>query len=207
MNVLGEAEFESIERIAWHCARHSRGSTPRLTLEERYEAALNGIVERVHAEGRWPDKVQMLFTAGSDAIWRENHERGKNLHHAAYWLGTHGEPDEIAEQITDRIAVHEITWLFSREQWEAVWALAEVQKRDGSIREAAALLGISDSALVNRLLYARQKARAAWVAPGETPRGMYRPARDGVKTRWQAWKIRQPRLDQRRQQRMDAEAA
>lgn len=169
--------WESAERIAWYCARSRRAATPMMTLADRREAAFIGIVDHV-AEHGWPDDDGPLFRAARAAIERESHETIKHVIHGHFWCEGPGVTDPIGEAVTDRIGVHQVTWIFTEHQWRVVHALAEVLKREGTWRDAAALLEMSPGAYRQILYVARQKARGAWVAPGETPRGHW--ARGGT---------------------------
>lgn len=170
---LTEAQAESMQRIAMHCARRDTGYTSVRSgwgLLERFDTALDAVVEFVHDNG-WPTgDFGDLYRSAAAAIKREAYEIDKHLRYArSHWAdGPRGE-DELAEHITDRIAAWEIVWQLTEKEWQAVWAVAEVMKRDGGHAEAAALVGIPISQLKNRLFAARVRCRPLWVAPGETP--------------------------------------
>lgn len=197
--MLSDAQGESMTRIAHHCSNTHRGVT--LTRDERYEAALSGIAEYLTDNG-WPDPVKPLFLAGTAAISREAHERVKHLPHSSYWHEPPGNHDAMAEQISDKIGVHQLCYALSDTQWAAVWALAEVKRRGGSISEAAALLGIPESTVTNTLTAARRLARGLWIAPGETPAWRSWQAGSRQKrARLDEWKRSRAKTQHKREQR------
>jgi hypothetical protein len=179
--MLSDAQGESMTRIAHHCSNTHRGVT--LTRDERYEAALTGIAEYL-ADNSWPDPVKPLFLAGTAAINQEARERIKHIRHWSYWYEPPGVHDSMAEQISDRVGVHQLCYALSDTQWAAIWALAEVMRRGGGIPEAAALLGIPDYTVTNRLTAARRVARRLWIAPGETPASHFWQPNGGRLDRW-----------------------
>lgn len=195
MTGLPDGWDASVQRIAGWCAKTHWGETPLLTLDDRYDAALDGIITHLSSHG-WPGGgVKDLFRAGSAAITQAGRESVKHLLNRGYWtVSVPAPPDAIAEFVTDKIGVRQIAWSLPEAEWHAIWALAEVMKRDGGYREAAALLGISEAAIAARLKKARVIARALWVAPGETPRGRYvsnrGPRGSSRKSRYQEWKYR-----------------
>ena len=180
---------ESAQRIAWRCAATYPGAAI-LMLSERYDAALDAIVEYV-AEHGWPDgPLKPVFTAGTSGIGRASHEYGKHVRHAGYWAtGTPGSSDSIGEHITDKLGVHQLTHAFTDGEWAAIWALSEALKWGGGYKDAAIALGISEAATAERLRAARQRARTLWVAPGDTPTGPYRAEPAGRRTKATTWKF------------------
>jgi hypothetical protein len=183
---------ESARRIAWHCARTTPVLNPAFPPADRYEAALDGIIAYAARYG-WPeDSLKPVFRAGSNAIGHENDERTKHLPHGIAWLPVPGQRDQLAEDVTDRVGIWQLCQLFTDTEWAAVWALAEVLKYGGGYREAAALLGLQDGTIAARLWTARGKARANWVAPGDSPVPRYdrHRGRPGTRPRYQRWKYR-----------------
>lgn len=173
MSALPEGWDESVERIARMCASRS-WSGPSLTYEEKADAAGYGIVEHIAERGGWPEgSVKELFQAGDRGIKREAREREKHIRHIAYWMEPRGIADPIGEDVTDRVAAWQVAWALTPGQWAAVWAYAEVLKRGGGRREAAALIGANPNAYSLQLSLARKRARSLWVAPGDTPPGLW----------------------------------
>lgn len=154
-------------RIARISASRFRGGRI-FTYHDRVDLALGGIIESI-AEHGWPDSDKPLYHAADNGIRREEREMTKHIMRGSYWVEPRGGADSLAEAVTDRIAVWQICWLFTEGQWAAVWALAEVMKRGGGRHEAAALLGANLGTYSVQLSNARRRARAVWVAPGDTP--------------------------------------
>lgn len=178
MDGSGCAWFDSAERIARHEACTFRGP-PVLTLDDRFDAAMDGIVAYVHAHG-WPDDdLHPVFQAATNAIGRATDERAKHLHYWSYWYEPPADRDSLAENVADRIGVQQLTYALTKGEWAAVWALMEAGRVGAGYEVAAAMLGISPAALATRLSTARQTARKLWVAPGETPRGQYHAEPNG----------------------------
>jgi len=168
---LPEGWDQSAERIAWYCAKARRGDTPALTLSARHEAAFTGIIDHIAGHG-WPEGDDgPLFRAAWAAIAHEAHEAGKHVRHWSFWYEPPGVADPIGEAVTDKIGAWQVAWSLTEHQWAVVWALTEAIKRGGTWRDAAASLGMSPGAYRMTLHVARKKARALWVAPGETPPG------------------------------------
>jgi hypothetical protein len=169
-NSHAEWWWEVVQRIARTCAARGFGGHG-LNREDRYEAAYTAIVEYLCEEG-WPSDEKPLYRAGTRGISQAGAEYARHWTARAvgYWHEPPAGIDAVGEAITDRIAIHQLTWAFTEKQWEAVWALAEVMKRDGSYRDAARLLGKPEASYHAILTLARNRARALWVAPGETPR-------------------------------------
>ncbi len=199
MTGLPEGWDQSAERIAWHCARTRRGDTPGLSLDDRHDAALDGIIELV-AEHGWPADEGNLFRAGFAAIKREAYEHFKHVRRWTFWYEPPGTLDPIAEKITDKLAVWQVAWELTETQWAAVWALAEVGKRGGTWRDAADLLGKSPASYRTALYEARKRCRGLWLAPDETPRGLW--ARDTTRSSatitTMAYRLRDKARDQAR---------
>lgn len=184
--------WESANRIAVHCAA-THPSPPYLTREERADAALDSIVQYVHDRG-WPSSdLHPVFQAGSNGIDRATYERAKHAGRGHYWVEPPGMADALGENITDRIGVWQLCWAFTPAEWAAIWALAEVMKHGGGCQAAASLLGITESALAQRLMVARQRAAALWIAPGETPRRRYYASNSNRPTRYQTWQYNRAR--------------
>lgn len=172
-----------MQRIAQHCATTHPAGTPLLTVADRFEAALDAVVEYV-AEHGWPDSdFGPLFRAGHNAVTRAADETAKHLARGHFWARPPGNEDSLAEAVTDKVAAWQIAWALTESEWAAVWALTEVMKRDGDWRDAAALIGISDTAMATRLNMARNRARGLWIAPGETPRPRFIASRDGRRSK------------------------
>jgi hypothetical protein len=167
--MLTDGHFESMQRIAGFCVKRWRASSPFLSLDDMFNAALDAIVEEV-AENGWPDNDTVLFSAGRASIKRANYEVIRHLRQArAQWGETPPGEDALAERVTDRVAAWQIAWALPDHLWPVVWATAEVMKKDGTQADAAALAGMSPGEFSWRLSAARKLCRALWVAPGETP--------------------------------------
>lgn len=178
MDGNGCAWHDSAERIARHEACTFRGPFI-LSLEDRFDAAMDGIVAYVHCHG-WPeDNLHPVFQAASNAIGRATDEQSKHLHWWSYWHEPPGDSDALAESVADRIGARQVTHALTQGEWAAVWALMEAGKVEAGYEVAAAMLGITPAALSTRLSTARQTARRLWVAPGDTPRGQYRASPNG----------------------------
>lgn len=158
---------ESIGRIARHCAKTNPSDINRywLTEEARYDAALFSITQYIADHG-WPESMKPLFQAGSNGVYNAVHETRKHVFYWAHWDGHHLGRDHLAEAITDRVAVRQLLRVLNPSERDAVEALAWTLDR-GGYKAAAALLGISDAAMAQRLTYARKTARTLWCAPGE----------------------------------------
>jgi|HubBroStandDraft_6_1064221.scaffolds.fasta_scaffold1022290_2 hypothetical protein len=187
MTGLPEGWEESAERIAWHCARTHRAETPLLTLDARYEAALDGLVEYTEAHG-WPADLKPVFRAAANAIGRAGDEAVRHITFWSYWYPAPGTLDSLAENVTDMLGVRQLVWVLPDHEWEAIWALAEQMKRGGDWRDAARMIGVSDTCMKARLARARARCRAEWAAPGETVRP-YHPSRRGARSRYRTWAI------------------
>lgn len=169
MTGLPEGWAESVSRIARMCASRTWAGGA-LTYTERADVAAGGILDHIAERGGWPEgSVKELFRAGDSAIKREAREQAKHIRHLSYWTEPRGSADPIGENVTDRVAVWQVTWALTDGQWAAIWALSEVMKRGGGRHEAAALLGANVNAFGLQLSLARKRARALWVAPGDTP--------------------------------------
>lgn len=169
--------WESAQRISKHCAATYRGDHV-IPYRDRCEHALDGIVEHVASHG-WPaDDIDPVFRAARRALDHATWEARKHIFRREFWLEPSGTYDTLAESVTDRIAVWQVIWSFTPGQWEAVWAVAEADKRGGKWRDGAALVGAHPGTFSTQLAHARARARAAWIAPGETPPGHYGYARD-----------------------------
>lgn len=172
MTRLPEGWHEVTGRIARISASRFRGGSC-FTWAERVDLALGGIIEAIAEGGGWPDGEKPLFRAADNAIRREEREITKHQMRGSYWVDVRGGADELAEAITDRVAVWQVIWAFTDGQWAAVWAMAEVKKRGGGWHEAAALLGANPATFSVQLALARKRARALWVAPGDTAPGLW----------------------------------
>ena len=192
--MLSEGQYESCMRIAVHCARAHQFNQARLSIDDRRDAALTGMLEEIHENGFPDDRAaRPLFRAAANAIDREEYEHAKHLQYWGYWLPPKTAHADPMERVIERIAVWEICWAMTDAEWSAVWALGEAYRRGGSMAEAAALLGINEARFVGRLVLARKRGRRLWVAPGEHVGGMYRPARRGERTRFATWQYNQRR--------------
>jgi hypothetical protein len=166
--MLTAAECDRLTRIAAYCAgTHPSWSRPGFGHGEKSDAAFDAIIADL-ADNGWPDEVSDLFQAGMSGINHALWNTRKDINHRHLWLPTSG-GDELAEAITDRIGVWQLVWTLAPAEWAAVWAVAEVMQWQGDHAAAAALLGISVSALRGNLCRARERCRALWIAPGETP--------------------------------------
>lgn len=187
--MLSEAQYEEMERIATYCAHHKRGYTANLTIAERWEAALDGVVAEV-AENGWPDGAHSpLFRAAWNAIHREDHQRGKHLSRWWYWTPPRngGIADPVGDRVADRIGIQQAVWVLDEHEWLAIWSLAQAMSRDLGITEAAAMAGMSRASFFHRIHNARVKIRPLWIPPDEHPRGMYQPSPRGHRGRLSHW--------------------
>lgn len=175
MPALTEDRWASLGRLAWYAARRWRGPYDILGASERHEAALTGIVAAVAAG---VDDDHALIRAGQAAIQHEVHEAVKHERHAGYWVP--GDADYLAEAVTDRVAVHQVTWMFTPGEWLAVYATAMAAGTGASSAEIAAAAGMTVSAYKDRLRAARARGRALWTAPGDTPPRRYAPGHTPV---------------------------
>jgi hypothetical protein len=197
--MLTEAQAESIERIATHCARSHKYTMHSLPVAERREAALTGIVEEITENGYPVDPgAHQLFRSALNAIDREERENAKHLRNWAHWIEPRGFNNDPMDFIIERIAVWQVCWAMTDVEWSGVWALAEAYRRGGGIPMAAAILGVKEASLIGYLVMARKRARGLWIAPGDHASGMYRPNRNGVETRLQTWHGNQRRATIRR---------
>lgn len=174
---VSEGWYDSIDRISWYCAKAHRAQTPLLTLSQRHDAALDGIIEWVHQHGI-PTSDAPLFRAARAAIEAEAHHSLKHLNHGHFWVEPPGITDPIGETVTDKVAAWQIAWALTEHQWNVVYALTEAYRRGLTWHEAAAALDMKPGAYRQILMVARKKARELWVAPGDTPRGHW--ARGGT---------------------------
>lgn len=175
---LAEHDWYRLERIAMKVARVSRVTTrPGFGLWERYDAALDAVVDWVADHG-FPaphDDIKPLAAAADNAIQRAAYHLRLDFRHANFWLPAPGNPDHLAEDVTERLAVHQLCYEFTGAEWEAIAALAYAIGCGEDSRWAAQQIGIDPGTFKARIHAARKRARALWVAPGETPRGHYQP--------------------------------
>lgn len=194
--------WDSANRIAGYAANTYRGPH-YLTREERFDAALDAIVQHVHEHG-WPRiNLHPVFQAASNAIDRDTNRRAAHLTHGNFWVEPPGQHDALAEAITDRIGIWQLAWSFNDTEWQCIWALSEVMKHGGDYRDAAALIGKTPSVVASHLHAARKKARARWVAPGDTPPGRYGADRERTTSTSKDWR-KQRRHQNRKRARQAA---
>lgn len=180
--MLTEAQYESMESMAKHAARvHYSSPMPGWGFVERYDAALDGIVEYVSNQG-WPDTHKPLFYAAASGIANAAWEWGKHKRHWAAWVGSPSHVDAIAEAITDRIGIHQLCWAFPKGEWEVVSALAFAIGRGDDYHRAAASIGLGDAVFRARLYRARKRAFRLWIPPDEHPVGRYQPYKRGARS-------------------------
>ena len=197
---LPEGWWEHAGAIAGIAARKWFGGDT-LPYSDRKHAALDGIVEEVMEAG-WPgpgETFGRLFLAANNGMRHEQREAQKHLQWWAHWRDGDGITDALAESVTDRVAIWQVSWALTPAEREAVWALAEVQRWGGSNEDAAALLGINPGAYYMRIKNARRKAREWWVAPGDTaPRRNAAFSRGGkgrnVRTKLSDWRAHRQRF-------------
>lgn len=170
---MTEAEWASLERIAQHVARTS--PTTMLTRNQKYEVALDAVIEYAAEHGQPEPGDGAVFRAAHVAVTLAGREQFRHLRYWSYWHEPPGNPDRLAEDVTDRVGIHQLTYALSEGEWAAVYALATAMDEGRDWRAAARMLGITDSAMASRLNAARRKARELWVAPDESPRGRYAP--------------------------------
>lgn len=176
---LPDGWAESIQRIAWHCARTWRGDISRLGAQDRFEGALSGIVDWL-IDNDWPGMeggeggFGPLFNAGLAGINHLRYEEAKHLSHSAYWIAGPANHDPVGDGVAERVGIVQLMEALRPSEFEAVHALAWALETGGGLEEAAAYAGISYAAMAMRLSYARARARGLWIAPGDSPRGQYR---------------------------------
>jgi hypothetical protein len=160
-------------RMAQHVASTTQHGSA-LTVAERYDAALDAIVDFVAVNG-WPeDNFRDLFRDAAMGVAHAGREATKHLRYWSYWYEPPGSEDALGEALTDRIGVHELCQAFSENEWLAVWSMAEAIRRgQPTLSTAAAIAGLTDSAFTHRLHRAQAKGRALWVAAGDTPAARY----------------------------------
>jgi hypothetical protein len=173
---VDEARWATAESIARICASSRLvDNHPDFGWRQRCDAALDGITGHI-LECGWPDgPLKPLYDAANAEIMKQRREILKHQHWGNFWVAPTGACDQIAEDIADRIGVRQVCWSFSPGEWEAVWAEAERIRRGEDRAFAAALIGISAGAFTNRLMKARRRAAALWVAAGDTPARRYVP--------------------------------
>lgn len=171
---------EDAARVARISASRFRGGQ-MFTYHERVDLALGGVIEALAELGRWPADEKPLFRAADNAIRREEREHTRHIVHWTFWYEPRSGADTMAEQVTDKIAIWEVAWALSPGQWAAVWAWSETLKRNGTHRDAAALIGSTLGTYYAQLTLARKRARAWWVAPGDTPRGHWSQDKTSVR--------------------------
>jgi hypothetical protein len=176
-------------RIARYCATRLPGSLS-LSAEERYEAAMTGIVEYLADNGGWPDgELRDLYHAAGNAIAREARERVRHVRqYWAYWHEPGGAVDSLAEAVTERVATWELVWGFTEDEWAACWAMGQAIAQGGGLAMAGALLGWPDYRVSQRLNDARRKARQWWICPDETPQSFWRAGGRGNLSKLDQWR-------------------
>jgi hypothetical protein len=166
--------WERLQRVCGHAAKTAPGWTGTYT--ERYDAALDAAVTHI-AEHGWPDNWNQLasvcvsgITAAADERVRQWRPRG-----IRFWTPPPAGIDALAEHVTEKIAIHQVTQALTHGEWEVISALAAT----GSYTQAAELTGRSPHGFEALLTNARRRARSLWVAPGEHARGHYAQTRGG----------------------------
>lgn len=168
--------FDWVRSIAVHCARKNPSGS--LSWQQKLDAAQDGVIAYV-AEHGWPGDKSPLYKAANNNLAHEINEAKKHIRRWVLYDETHnGNSDVLGERITDKIGVRQLIWAFPPKEWEAVWAMAQVQPW-GTYRDAAKLVDSDPATFASHLYLARKRARALWIAPYETPRGGYKPGRLG----------------------------
>lgn len=206
---IDEARWQSMERISQHVANtHPGRSSSSLTTEQRFDAALDALVQHVADRG-WPDGQDFgdMFRAAANGVRTSMYEADKHVRHWAYWHEPPSPVDALAEAVTDRLATWEICWSLTPGEWASVWATAEAMRLGGGRALAASLTGKRVGAHTQLLITARAKARAAWIAAGETPRGHYHPYASGTGQRLGEWHQSRKRATRRELARDEQEGA
>jgi hypothetical protein len=162
--MITEDRWKSLQRIAEYGARRWQSNAP-LPFPIRYEAALDGVVAAL-ADG--VDDDHGLIAAGEQAVARYIREVTKHHKHLSYW-DPPAMRDALAEDITDRVGVHQLSWAFTDHQWAVVYATAEAAGTGTPTRVIAEGLGLTVAVYTDTLMRARKRARKLWIAPGETP--------------------------------------
>lgn len=176
MPTLDEGRWQSMERIAQHVANtHPARSSSSLTMSERFDAALNAVVQYV-ADFGWPESdFGDMFRFAVNSVKRDMHEVDKHLRHWSYWHTPPAPVDALADAVAERIGVQQLCWAFSPGEWEVVSALAAAIGKGGDYHQAAASLGLSDAAFKAALYRTRKRAFQLWIPPDEHPAGRYQP--------------------------------
>lgn len=180
--MLTEAQYEALESMAKHAARvHYSSPMPGWGFVERYDAALDGIIEYI-AEHGWTEERKPLFYAAANGIADAAYEWGKHKRNWARWIGTPSNVDTIAEAVTDKIGIHQLSWAFPDGEWAVVCAMATAIEKGDDYHRAAASIGLGDAVFRARLYRARKRAFQLWVPPDETPVGRYAPYKRGARS-------------------------
>jgi hypothetical protein len=171
--------WEQLERAARSCAL-AHPARSLLSFDQRYEAAFDGAVDAL-LESTLPPEWRDLITAGIAAIGvvahaQSHHRFGTNLSQgtgerfAAYWIGSRRTGTDFTEDITDRIAAHQVWDALTDRDREILGALGDF----GDNEAAARFLGMRTGPFSARLSEARRRAAALWFAPETAP---HRPRR------------------------------
>ena len=169
--ILDRDLWDRMQRVARRVAadgRFGRYAAP-VPLADRYDAALDAITWYVAGNG-WPGDgdIRPVLQAVGRAMHKIERDAPMHLRYRAYWMGPET-PDELAEQVTDEVGVHQVLAGLTVMERAVVRALADAYQAGGGPAEAAAALGMRQATFNHRLYSARRRAAALWVAPGDTP--------------------------------------
>jgi hypothetical protein len=187
--MIDEDLWDRMPRVARHCASTGPGrySAPWVQLQDRCDAALDAITVYVAGNG-WPgDDFRPLLQAAGRALQHLERDVPLHLRNRGYWL-PRGRNGAIEDEVTDRVGVTQLLGGLTVTERAVVCALADAYLTGGGVAEAAESLGMTYSAYVQRLYAARQRARALWVAPGDTPFRRYVAKRGGRWTKAAQWR-------------------
>jgi hypothetical protein len=163
--------MDDLDRFARTACRRAFASVG--DVDTRYEVAWSGIAEALCGaeEAPWPEQ---LIRAGWLAIDHEMKQVG-HLYGVAgpgmtlrrryvYWVRREDTGHDLG--VVEKVAVQQILPMLTEAQRDAVVALAV----HNNYREAAAALGLKDSAFTMRLSKARVAFLAQWFAPETAPK-------------------------------------
>lgn len=158
-----------MRRMAGHCVTANPGLQV-CSSQEMFDAALDGMVQYLHDQG-WTSDLDVA-RAGGNGVAALNREAVKHMRNRYRW--PHAEGD-FSEELIDLLAARQLVQVFTSDEWRALLAFVKVLEAGGCQKDAADALGLPLHGFEAHLSAARKKARKLWIAPGETPRGVYKP--------------------------------
>jgi hypothetical protein len=183
--------WDRMQRVAQYAAAHGfgRATAPHVTLQDRYDVALDAITVHVAANGRLADDdIKPWLAVAGRALHHLERDAPLHLRNQAYWIPP-GAQDALAEQVADEVGVHQLLGGLTVMERAVVRALADAYLTGGGNAEAAAALGMPYANFNQRLTAARKRAAALWVAPGDTPFRRYLTTRAGKRTKAARWRL------------------